>query len=362
MKFRRGFYKVAMKRLRRLDIRWFIRQAIRSRNIKRSFFDPRGRAFSGPLIGHIFLTNRCNLRCEMCDIPDLKTAYEMTTADCIDVLDQLASLGALAVSFTGGEPLLRKDLFELMKYARRRGLDTVIVTNGLLLEKNMIDLLAAGPSIINISLDGSKPETHDAQRRSAGAFAITTRAIGKLADKIKASGAKTDVVISTVISKNNIDDLDAILKYVKSLNGPRVILCPVHDFSRDGGGSLVTEVKCDYDLSGFLKAHAARGVIDNSDQYISYLSRVIAGEEPPSGCASGCTTVFFDWEMNVYPCKARLEQRQPIGTLRMPAKRLKEIWYSPEYDRFRTKARSCRRCFLTVNREFDFLFNEVKSG
>jgi MoaA/NifB/PqqE/SkfB family radical SAM enzyme len=356
MRLRRGFYKIALNRLKRLDIPWLIRQGVKFYKIKSAYNKSSGMTSTGPIIAHIFLTNRCNLRCIMCKIPNYKAEYELTTTDCRGILDQLKELGTSGVSFTGGEPLLREDVFELIQYSKLCGMDTMLVTNGLLLDRYFKELIKIEPTILNISLDSSKPQIHDNIRGLKGAFEKTTANIQNLVRKMKESGSKTDVVISTVFNKDNINTLDQLLNYCYDLGISRVILCPVHNFDRERTESTLEKIECNYNISEFLVNHKLRHIIDNSDYYLSHLDSVIAGKPPPIGCPSGYTTIFFDWEYNVYPCKAYLEMGWGMCNLRKSKKSLKEIWYSSIYNKFRTESKTCQKCFLTVNREFDSLF------
>lgn len=119
------------------------------------------------------VTKQCNLQCahcravpQSCSSPD-----ELSTAAGLGLIESLAAVGQPLLVLTGGEPLLRGDLFVLARYARRRGLDIALATNGTLVGRDMAGRIAhQGFRRVSISLDGPDAATHDRFRRVPGAF------------------------------------------------------------------------------------------------------------------------------------------------------------------------------------------------
>lgn len=117
-------------------------------------------------------TKKCNLRCQHCYSESDKSLsdVELNTAQAIDMLDQLKEANCPVVLFSGGEPLIRGDLFELLEYAKKISLRTVISTNGTLIDENIAEKLAAvNVGYVGISLDGPK-HLHDKFRAVTGCF------------------------------------------------------------------------------------------------------------------------------------------------------------------------------------------------
>jgi MoaA/NifB/PqqE/SkfB family radical SAM enzyme len=135
-----------------------------------------------PLVGEIFLTENCNLRCISCACWREMTRNELSTDEWKEVLRQLARLRIHKVNFTGGEPLTRRDAVELMRFARSVGIrHTHLNTNAILLTPVKLDeVLAAGIRSFNISVDGPGA-LHDRIRGRKGAF---IRTIGHLRNLI----------------------------------------------------------------------------------------------------------------------------------------------------------------------------------
>ncbi len=120
-----------------------------------------------PTFVTVAVTYRCQCRCAHCysSSPSRSIDRELTTPELRSVLRQVKGLGAMAVHFSGGEPLLREDLFELVSYARELGLVSRVNTNGLLLnEKNVARLKAAGVTECGVSLDSTEPVKHNSFR------------------------------------------------------------------------------------------------------------------------------------------------------------------------------------------------------
>lgn len=123
----------------------------------------------------ISLTDRCQCRCKHCfastedDIVLLES--ELSTTEVISLLDEIGNIGGIEVCFSGGEPLLRKDILELVGHAHKNGLVSRLITNGVLLnEKLIVDLKKAGLNWCSLSLDSSRPEIHDDFRGYTGLF------------------------------------------------------------------------------------------------------------------------------------------------------------------------------------------------
>ena len=150
------------------------------------------------------LTNRCNFRCDYCHIP-LQTRPEMTTDEWRAAIDEFADAGMGRASFMGGEPLLRKDVPELIAHVKRRGVHASINTNAWLVPQ-YIDAVQS-LDLVCITLDGPA-EVHDAQRHP-GSYA---RVMDSL-ELLRARGTKT--VTMTVLTERSIETVDHVLEVAK---------------------------------------------------------------------------------------------------------------------------------------------------
>ena len=170
-----------------------------------------------PFLVAINLTRRCNLNCAHCYLDagtrDSDDSDEMTTDEIKGLLDDIAGLSdETMVVFTGGEPLLRSDLTELVKHASELGLMAVIGTNGLMLnDRRAIALKEAGTQGVGISLDSLDPEAHDAFRGMTGSWGQTMAAF----DACKRNDLRFQIHFS--VTDDNAHELDDMISFAKDV-------------------------------------------------------------------------------------------------------------------------------------------------
>jgi radical SAM protein with 4Fe4S-binding SPASM domain len=162
-------------------------------------------------------TVRCNLSCGHCRRLSVQPTNELTSAEGRDLIDQLAEISAtqscpLILIFSGGEPLLREDLFELAKYARQRQLATALASNGTLIDPlTAKKIVQADFGRVAVSLDGPSWEIHDRIRQLPGCF---DRAVTGIQNTLQAG---TPVQINTTVSRSNLDHMPAMLDLAREL-------------------------------------------------------------------------------------------------------------------------------------------------
>jgi MoaA/NifB/PqqE/SkfB family radical SAM enzyme len=141
-----------------------------------------GRKASPHLVA-LGLTRRCQAGCDHCYAQASRNAEldEMKTGECLSVIDQFKGLAALQVLFTGGEPLLRKDIFDLIAHAHEIGLLTRLSTNGYLLSRDCVaQLKRAGLNQCGVSIDYSDGDAHDRARKLPGSYERVMQGLGYL--------------------------------------------------------------------------------------------------------------------------------------------------------------------------------------
>lgn len=160
------------------------------------------------------ITRACNLKCVHCynDSGADKAAHELTADASKAVLDDLAQFGVPSVLFSGGEPLMRKDLFELIEYAVGLGLRTVISTNGTLIDVDTArEIRQAGVSYVGVSLDGIG-EVNDKFRGVVGAFERAVKGIRNCQD------AGVRVGLRLTLTRRNVQDLESFFEFFQTEN------------------------------------------------------------------------------------------------------------------------------------------------
>ncbi len=164
-------------------------------------------AGAGPRVVAWEVTRRCPLACQHCRAGAKDRAYEgeLTTAECLRVLDSLAGFGRPMIIWTGGEPMYRPDILDLVRGATARDLRSVMAPCGTLVTREaLLALKDAGVAACSFSLDGATAEAHDAFRGVAGAFANVTRAMDVAAE------IGMPFQVNTTVSRLNRDTLPAI--------------------------------------------------------------------------------------------------------------------------------------------------------
>lgn len=161
------------------------------------------------------LTRRCPLRCRHCRASAADCAHdgELSTGECMRVIDSLAGGGSPPmVIWTGGEPMMRDDLAELVRYAAGKGIRSVLAPCGMLVtEKNLRELKEAGISACSFSVDGPDRASHDAFRGVDGAWNVVMGAM----DAARKTGMPFQV--NTVVRRGSLASLDAI--YALAMDG-----------------------------------------------------------------------------------------------------------------------------------------------
>lgn len=178
---------------------------------------------------------RCNLKCVHCysQSKDIEYKNELTTEEAKTVLKDLGEYGAPVILFSGGEPMMRKDLFELIAYAKEQGLRAVISTNGTLITKEKaVELKKFGLSYVGVSMDGLK-ETHDKFRGVKGSFEDALKGMRNCIE------AEIKVGLRFTINKRNAHDIAGIFDLIEKENIPRV--CFYHLVYSGRGSKLISE-------------------------------------------------------------------------------------------------------------------------
>jgi heme b synthase len=154
------------------------------------------------------VTRACLLNCKHCRASASRevSADEFTTAECFSFLDNVASFSKPIIILTGGEPMLREDIYDIAAHAHGLGLPVVMAPCGLLLnDETAAKIVKSGVRRISLSLDGATAESHDAFRGFPGSFDAV------LAGIEAAKRAGLDFQINTTVSQHNIAELPAIL-------------------------------------------------------------------------------------------------------------------------------------------------------
>jgi radical SAM protein with 4Fe4S-binding SPASM domain len=165
-------------------------------------------------------TYKCNLKCKHCYSDSGNSSKtELSTEEALKVVDQIADFGVTSLAFSGGEPLMRKDFFEVARHAVDAGLYVSVATNGTLLtEENARKLKEIGVHYVEVSLDGADAKTHDFFRGRSGAFDQTLKGLKNCLDK------DICTCIAVTATKNNLKEIPAVLEMAEHMGIDRFTL------------------------------------------------------------------------------------------------------------------------------------------
>jgi MoaA/NifB/PqqE/SkfB family radical SAM enzyme len=307
----------------------------------------RGRALPAPLFATLAVTYRCNYACGMCDFPARAEQEFPAREKLCALIDELAARGTLAVGITGGEPMLRRDLPELVAHAVSRGLLCHVNTNGsCLTAERSAALLAARPCSLNVSLDGAQAETHDRLRGVPGSFAQIRRDVRALMALRDRTRARSAVRLVMALGADNAREVEDFAALGAELGVDGVGFLPVHTLAGEARTTLAPEAHADLAarLARLRRGPHAR-LLDNSSRYLAGALEFLGGEAMPARCSAPLGHVAIDPWFRAYPCV-------PLMTLDQ-ARRDERAIFAPHAERPAPPVEVCTRCWWNCHRELD---------
>jgi AdoMet-dependent heme synthase len=173
-------------------------------------------AYAPPRLIFWETTAGCNLKCIHCrriTVADQLTPQDLTSQEAFNMIDEIAAVGKPVFVLSGGEPLFRRDIFEIASYATNAGLPVALATNGTLIDDKVAQKIKdSGVKRVSISFDGADAPTHDAFRSLVGSFDAAVRGFKALRN------IGIPVQINTTVAKHNEKQLEAILQLAKDLD------------------------------------------------------------------------------------------------------------------------------------------------
>jgi AdoMet-dependent heme synthase len=325
-------------------------------------FDPaQGTTFARPYVISWNLTYRCNLACEHCyldaggtplvDTENFADRSELGTAECFKVIDEIAAFAPECLTIlTGGEPLLRRDILEIVRRAAERDLWVVVGTNGVRITENLASRLAeAGARGLSLSLDALDPDRHDRFRNVRGAWRNTVEG----AEILNRTGLP--FIVQTTAGSHNLGELDAIAEFAHSRLAAKVwnlyflvptgrgqfvsditpaqydeVLASLYRIQRKYAGRMLVNAKCAPHYIKTVLEHALRpGAESSSGQGVEPavgapgLSAIRTYSGGAGGCPAGTHYMGIRPNGDVTPCPYL-----PVfaGTLRSST--LADLWTS----------------------------------
>lgn len=246
-----------------------------------------------PLKAMFELTHRCNFRCIHCYVVPDKTKPELTTNQVKSILDQLKAAGCFHVGFTGGEPLLRPDIFTILEYAKKSGFRITLLTNGYLVDKAVAKKIASlGTSLnrVDISVLGATEETLEKITGIKGSYARVMRAVKLL------HAAGVAVQIKATLMEANKGEFLQIKKLAEQI-GTMFRYSPSLTPKIDGDKTPLNYQVLPEEVYAIQQTLAGRPQVINEKEPVEWK----AGKKPLFRCGAGQTEVTISayGEMNL---------------------------------------------------------------
>jgi radical SAM protein with 4Fe4S-binding SPASM domain len=284
------------------------------------------------------------------------------------VLDEFAALGTTGIGFTGGEPLLRSDIFTLLQHSKARGMITHLNTNGFLLTPDRIQrLLEIGIDSINISVDGATAATHEAARGVPGGFQRILDGIKFLLEERKHIHRRVTVNIVSVISQHNLHEIADLVRLATSQKVDGIGFLPIHGFYNEFEQDRATVMSnaqwqetTENKIDSLIAMKQAGCPIENSLRYLRLFTRCFRGEPLPIACYAGYNSYVVHCYGDIFPCVPWNNWNRAVQNIKHVS--LKDFWFSRDYDRIRkTQVNSCRECYWNCHTEMNLLFHPFAS-
>ena len=309
----------------------------------------------------VWITNKCNLRCKFCDqweTPPELISQELTKNEWFQFVDTLKELHPLVVIITGGEPLLREDIFEIIRYVNKRGIYTHICSNGTLIDENIAkELRNSGLNSISVSLDSFDSKVHNTLR-GIECFDEVVNGINFL----KRYAPKIKVGINVVINRLNFRNLYKIFPLAERLEVDMVRFDGIHTnlahrkkplhtfdgllFQKEDIPELLEE------LNKLIRTACKSKIGTNSKIYLKKLKDYFQGNLKSLKCYAGYISCAVDALGNVSVCD------NFDGCESVKNKSISDIWYSVSFHKMRERVHTCNeKCWDTTHGELNIRCN-----
>jgi MoaA/NifB/PqqE/SkfB family radical SAM enzyme len=321
-----------------------------------------------PLYVKVKVNYGCNLKCEMCKHWRENREPPISMDRFKETLTDLAELGCKKIHFSGGEPMLRPRLAELVDHSTNLGMRVTMTTNGTLVTKEKAKaFIEAGLRGVNVSIDSPVRKIHEKIRGVEGSYKLTTKAVS-LFNKYSHKG-KLTVRINTVVSRDNYFSLATLPDLAHELGADGINLIPVDDHCGEHLSMRKKDIALfNEEIAPQIEKRANELGIniadedafpfgrDESEVRLGRAGRYAFGYYSKHPCFAPWSHSLIDFNGFVYVCCMTREQIPPLGDLKTQS--FKEIWEGAGYQAVRQKMhppslKPCQRCddFIVENKK-----------
>lgn len=330
-----------------------------------------------PITASMAITSRCNSNCMYCSFRSglSKNKIDIELSTIKRIIDELAEIGVRVLTFTGGEPLLRKDLPEACQYAKSKNMTIHITTNGLLLTKEIASQLNdCGVSNLIMSLDSLDDSVYSVHRGVSNNKVLDALSVLDYFSQLKEDNF---CAVTFVVSKKNFKELPNFIRAIKERG--KKILVNVQPYHRPPAIEYIPQktidnaTQAEFEIYNSLLAAEKELLpkederkeleamieeliemkkewypINNSDYYLRSIPDFMINNKLPDGvCAAGFSGIYVQENLNMLPCW-RLPE---VGNL--ASESAVDLWFSEKYAKVRCEMlkRNCCKCMFLCHNE-----------
>jgi MoaA/NifB/PqqE/SkfB family radical SAM enzyme len=306
-----------------------------------------GSMVSPPTSIAILITGRCNATCAYCPYQRgiINFPKDPTRKEIERRIAEAAAMGVGSVRFSGGEPLIRRDLEDLVEFAKRHGLTPTIVTNGSLLTKNRLEkLLKAGIGAITFSIDTLEVGLYESLRGLP--FSHVRRNLQMIKALQGSWKERPWIGVTTVITRHNISQVIAMTEYLSGMDIP-VQYQPCHSYShgKENQANQPDTDEIEQVVRSLIELKARGYLVNNSIRYLEGIVHFVRFGRPPADfrCHVPWQMAVYDGNLHLRPCCFPLP---PISNSEVDS--FEESWNSAEMNgwRERISRMDCPGCWL----------------
>jgi len=278
---------------------------------------------SAPTTVDLFLSRACNLRCSHCFADGgIPMKNELSYEEWISSFDQLEEMGVLEIRLNGGEPFMRRGIYDLLNHLKEKRYHKVMITNGTLISEKAVDALASSEITPTVSLDGATAQVHDTFRGVPGAFQKTVKAMQRLQHRGMTYG------VNTCIHGGNLAEIEDTIRLAAKLGAARIGLLSLIEVGRMAKTKVNMISEPEYLMIGL----RILGLAKKYKNKIEITEEIVSDELPLQSI--GLYTCSIDANGQVYPSNRVLgDPRFRVGSVREAS--LREIWFSENWIPFR---------------------------
>ena len=329
--------------------------------------------FTRPVQVYVIITERCTARCAMCHYWRIKNPQNELPAEVwIKALKELKEFApGYHIQFTGGEPLLKEDILDILRWCGENGVSAGIVSNGELInEKLAAELVSAGLNNVNISIDSPVPEIHDELRGKPGIFRRAVEGIGYLRREAERQGHKLTISVKPTLHAKNVADMPKLVADAVEWGANVVNIQPLNINTEETNQMWINDIELLRNTVETLIAMKSEGYpIANSERQMRMWIKHFKREpiQRRTHCRVGMRLLAFRPDGSAHFCSPLRKIYGDIGTIKDQS--IREIWQGEVARRIRKISVNCKlnctaSCYAerTLREKISFFFKMFLSS